>query len=149
MDYAVDDLYHKQPYQSDQDEMEELEDDEEMEEEMDNEKMEEEDYEESSIADYIEWQWLKTFESEETREGVPIAKMVAQRIDREPIRANFYAQMEEPTHDTCELAFDLFDRWGCVKDDFLRHPIKKGTGVWGKELNEGVILLFEYISVDR
>ena len=149
MDYAVDDLYHKQPYQTDQDEIEELEDDEEMEEEVGSEKMEDEDYEESSIGDYNEWPWLETFEAEETREGVPIAKMVAQRIDREPIRANFYTQMEEPTHDTCELAFDLFDRWGCVKDDFLRHPIKKGTGVWGKELNEGVILLFETITVDR
>lgn len=86
---------------------------------------------------------------EERRGGVPIANIVAQRIDREPIRVDFYTQMEGPTQDTCDLAFDLFDRWGCIKDDFLRHPIKKGTGVWGEELNQGEMLLFEFISVDR
>lgn len=135
MDHAVADWQHKQPYQSDHDEIEKLEDDEEMEEEVGSEIMD--GFEESSTGDYNEWPWLKTFEAEETREGVPIAKILAQRIDREPIRANFYFQMEEPTQDTCELAYDLFDRWGCIKDDFLHHPIKKGTGVWGKELNEG------------
>lgn len=147
MDQVVADWQYKQPYQSDHDEIEELEDDEEMEEEVGSEVVD--DFEESSIGDYNEWPSLKTFEAEETREGVPIANIVAQRIDREPIRANIYFQMEEPTQDTCELAYDLFDRWGCVKDEFLHHPIKNGTGVWGKELNEGEILLFESITVDK
>ena len=57
--------------------------------------------------------------------------------------------MQKPSQATSELAYDLFDRWGCVKNEFLHHPIKRGTGVWGHELNEGQILLFESITVDK
>lgn len=89
------------------------------------------------------------FKAEEGREGILIANIVAQRIDREPIRANLYTKMEGPTQDMCDLAFDLFDRSGCIKDKSLRHPIKNGTGVWGEKLNRGEILLFEFTSVDR
>lgn len=75
--------------------------------------------------------------------------MVTQYIDRESIRANFYFHMEEPTQDLRNLAFDLFDNWGCAKDEFLHHPINSGTGVWSEELNQEEIILFESITVDK
>lgn len=103
---------------------------------------EESDKEEESDSDDEEWPWLKNFHAVEKREGRIAASCVAYCIDREPIRANFYTEMEEPTQDLADLAFNLFDRWGCVKDDFLYHPVKKGTGIWGEELNRGKILLF-------
>lgn len=78
-----------QSYQNDNDEIDE--DDVDMEEGVGSEVMD--DFEESSNGDYDEWPWLKTFEVKETREGVPIASIVAQRIDREEIRANFYFHM--------------------------------------------------------
>lgn len=57
--------------------------------------------------------------------------------------------MEEPTQDLRNLAFDLFDNWGCAKDEFLHHPINSGTGVWSEELNQEEIILFESITVDK
>lgn len=90
MDHAVADW---QSYQNDHDEIDELEGDVEVEEEVGSEVMD--DFEKSSNGDYEEWPWLKIFKVEETREGVPIASIVAQQIDREEIRANFYFHMEE------------------------------------------------------
>lgn len=143
MDHAA---ASSQSYQNDHDEIEELEDDVEMEEEVGNEVTD--DFEQSSNDNYDEWPWLKTFEVNETRDGVSMS-IVAQRIYREKIRANFYFHMEEPTQQMCEFAYDLFDRWGCIKDDFLHHPIKRGTGVWGNELNEGEILFLNCICFTR
>lgn len=56
--------------------------------------------------------------------------------------------MEEPTRETHDLAFDLFDRYGRLNTEFYEHDINKGTGVWGKELDRGDLLLFEEIRVD-
>lgn len=109
----------------------------------------ESDMEEESDSDDEEWPWLKKNHAEEKRGGRIVASCVAYRIDRKPIRANFYTEMEEPTQDLAELAFDLFDRWGCVKDDFLYHPVKKGTGTWGEELNGGKILFFQSLTVEE
>ncbi|KAL8724806.1 MAG: hypothetical protein Q9181_006661 [Wetmoreana brouardii] len=49
--------------------------------------------------------------------------------------------------DTSEIGFDLFDRWGNLKVEYIEHRVKKGSAVWGAELNEGHILLIEHINV--
>lgn len=93
--------------------------------------------------------WLKNYQAEEKRGGRIVASCVAQRIDRKPIKTNFYEEMGEESEYLSELAFNLFDRWGCVKDDFLYHPVKKGTGVWGEELNRGKILLIQSLTAEE
>lgn len=55
--------------------------------------------------------------------------------------------MEEPTNDTYELALHVFDRWGYLKSQFYDHPVKRGTGVWGRELDVGKILFIEKLIV--
>ena len=103
--------------------------------------------EEESVSDDEESPWLKKYDAEEKRGGRIIASCVAHRINRKPITAKFYTEMEELSQDFVDLAFNLFDRWGCVKDDLLYHPVKKGTGVWGEELNRGKTLLFQSLTV--
>lgn len=68
-----------------------------------------------SDSDDEEVPWLKNYHAEEKRGGRIVASSVAQRIDRKAIRANFYEEMGEETEDLADLAFNLFDRWGCVK----------------------------------
>ncbi|MCJ1387286.1 hypothetical protein MMC18_000127 [Xylographa bjoerkii] len=118
-------------------------------EEMFDDEDEEDDYTESE-----EWPWLKTFSPNVQRDvnGKPnqeIACCTAWFIDREPIRHNFYTEMEEPTQDLSELAFTVFDRWGCLKTEIKDHPIKKGSGIWGEEIDRGRILVIEYVKVDK
>ena len=55
--------------------------------------------------------------------------------------------MEEPTNDTANVGYDVFNRWGCLKYEFQNHPVKRGTGVWGSELDGGRFLLIEALSI--
>ncbi|KAI1129069.1 hypothetical protein F5Y10DRAFT_277023 [Nemania abortiva] len=56
--------------------------------------------------------------------------------------------MEELCEETSSLAFDLFDRYGRLDREYCEHKIRKGSGVWGKELDHGDILLFQSINVE-
>ena len=44
--------------------------------------------------------------------------------------------------DVCSLTFS-------PQSHFYEHPIKKGTGAWGPELDDGSFLLLEIISVNE
>ncbi|KAH8756589.1 hypothetical protein F5883DRAFT_503515 [Diaporthe sp. PMI_573] len=77
-----------------------------------------------------------------------IAGCNAMLIRRGGMRESFWTNMEEPTQETSDLAFDLFDRYGRLNPEFYEHDINKGTGVWGKELDHGDILLFDVLRVD-
>ena len=57
--------------------------------------------------------------------------------------------MEEPSQEISDLAFTLFDLWSHPKSDFKDHPVKKGTGVWGDELDNGELLLVEMLLVEK
>jgi hypothetical protein len=78
-----------------------------------------------------------------------IASCSAKFIRRGQMRESFWLSMEEPTAETSDLAFTLFDRYGCLNRQCYEHEFKKGTGVWGKELDYGDILFFERIKVDK
>ncbi|KAH6722823.1 hypothetical protein BKA61DRAFT_465054 [Leptodontidium sp. MPI-SDFR-AT-0119] len=47
------------------------------------------------------------------------------------------------------IAFELFDRYGRVKEEYITHPIRKGTGYWGAELDLGNLFVLEQIAVKR
>lgn len=115
-----------------------------------SDEFEPEDFSEEDESDYdelAEWPWLKAVDVRCQVEGQEVGLCHGKVINRAPIRANFYTDIEEPTSDTAEFGFDLFDRWGNLKTEYIQHPVKKGSGVWGKEFNEGRILLIEYINV--
>lgn len=57
--------------------------------------------------------------------------------------------MEEPTRETCDLAFELFDKYGRVQRDYINHAVRKETGVWGAELDRGDLLFIEKFSVQK
>lgn len=68
-------------------------------------------------------------------------------IRRGQIRQAFWQNVEEPTQETADLAFTLFDRYGRFNPEYYEHDFRKGTGVWGKELDIGDILVIERIEV--
>ena len=55
--------------------------------------------------------------------------------------------MELPEEETCKVAFNVFDRYGTVKAKYKDHPVQRGTGVWGIELDHGPLFLIEEIRV--
>lgn len=82
------------------------------------------------------------------RKARQIGSCTAQLIRRETIRAAFWTEMDQPTQETQNLAFDLFDRYGRLNPELYEHDVNKGTGVWGKELDHGDILLIDILQVD-
>lgn len=72
----------------------------------------------------------------------------AKLIRREKMRESFWFEMEECAQETYDLAYDLFDRYGRLNPEFYEHVTRKGTGVWGNELDHGDLLLFEQLTVD-
>lgn len=55
--------------------------------------------------------------------------------------------MEEPSEETCDVAFHVFNRYGTVKTKYKDHPVQRGTGVWGNELDHGPLFLIKYLHV--
>ncbi|MCJ1314513.1 hypothetical protein MMC25_008195 [Agyrium rufum] len=108
-----------------------------------------EDYDENE-----EWPWITGLHTDRKRQidgkDERIAVCHGRLIDPDLIRHNFYREMEEPSQDLADLAYTLFDRWGCLKQDLQKHPMKRGSGAWGEELHRDVHwLAFETISVDE
>jgi len=56
--------------------------------------------------------------------------------------------MEEPNIETASFAFDLFDRYGRLRNELKTHPVRKGSGKWNEELDNGDLLLLEKVEVD-
>ena len=98
-----------------------------------------------------EFKWLKSIniriKANEAADSPEVGFCKARLINRDWIRANFHRDMEEASDHTSTVGFGLFNRWGCLKSEYMTHPVKKGTGVWGPELNKGRFALIEYFEV--
>lgn len=109
--------------------------------------------EDDEVYDDEEFPWLKSIDiqinADDAADSPRVGFCTAKLIDRDNIRATFHRDMDEPSNDTATVGVGVFNRWGCLKPEFLHSPVKKGTGVWGPELNEGRFLLIETISIQE
>ncbi|KAJ5635063.1 uncharacterized protein N7484_008376 [Penicillium longicatenatum] len=76
-----------------------------------------------------DFEWMKNFVAECTCDGVVVATALARYIYREGMRSELWERMEEPSKETCDVAFHVFDRYGTVKTKYKDHPVQRGTGV--------------------
>ncbi|KAF4169680.1 hypothetical protein CNMCM6936_006839 [Aspergillus lentulus] len=91
--------------------------------------------------------WMTNFVAECTCDGVVVATALARYIHREGMSSEFWEKMEEPSEETCNVAFHVFDRYGTVKAKYKDHPVQRGTGAWGNELDHGPLFLIENLHV--
>ena len=100
-----------------------------------------------------EWPWLKQLiqEAKRTVDGrvTTVAQCKGYVIDRDAIKSGFYTEMEGPEQGMADCAVTLFDNRGRLKAAFKKHAIKKGTGVWGNELDHGCFVYIDFISVKK
>jgi hypothetical protein len=103
----------------------------------------------SEYDEFAEYKWLEEIEGFVTCPGGSLDDASPEQIGycegklirRSQMCATFYDDMERPSRDTSMLAFELFDRYGRLKNEFKEHPIRKGSSVWNKELDSGDLLL--------
>jgi GNAT superfamily N-acetyltransferase len=87
--------------------------------------------------------------TDESKPPVQVGKALAFIIRRSVIQHIFHEAMEPPHQGTMDLALDLFDRYGRLKDEIREHPLRKGSGVWKGELDDGNLVLIEDVKVER
>ncbi|QKX60471.1 uncharacterized protein TRUGW13939_07616 [Talaromyces rugulosus] len=110
---------------------------------------------ENYVDPYSDFEWLEmihgevVFQRNRCSRETRIADCKAYLVRRWQVADTFWDDMEEPKHELAELAFEVFDRFGCLQPKFKDHPIKRGSGVWKDELNNGDILLIGDIRVNR
>jgi GNAT superfamily N-acetyltransferase len=57
--------------------------------------------------------------------------------------------MEGPSHDLSQVAHEVFDRYGRLKQEFKTHAVLKGSGCWGEELDLGSLFVVEYVEIEK
>ncbi|KAF9697622.1 hypothetical protein EKO04_004023 [Ascochyta lentis] len=103
----------------------------------------------SEDDEFADFEWLEQIDGTIIDAGKMVAYCDAKLIRRSKIAFDFYAELEQPSQETSSLAFALFDRYGRLKPHFRDHPVMKGNGVFQDEFNNGDLLLFESIRVDK
>ncbi|KAI9696516.1 MAG: hypothetical protein M1820_008144 [Bogoriella megaspora] len=108
----------------------------------------------SEDDEFVEFEWLEQIDGKillvesDVEKDQQIGYCNCKLIRRDRI-TDFYDDMEEPTEETSSLAFELFDRYGRLQKEIKQHKLKKGTGIWQDELDQGDLLLFKSLQVSK
>ncbi|CDO74398.1 hypothetical protein BN946_scf184392.g9 [Trametes cinnabarina] len=68
-----------------------------------------------------------------------IRSLTALRIDRDAFRGNFFDVLDDESDELPTFATSLFDSFGRLKPELVENDYLKGTGVWGHELDQGLL----------
>ncbi|KAK2037395.1 hypothetical protein LZ31DRAFT_560433 [Colletotrichum somersetense] len=90
-----------------------------------------------------------TVHPDESKPPVQAGKAVGFIVRRDTIQSAFHEMMEPPSMEIMDLALDLFDRYGRLKEEIRQHPLRKGSAVWSRELDEGDFVLIDDVKVER
>ncbi|CRG89880.1 hypothetical protein PISL3812_06919 [Talaromyces islandicus] len=91
--------------------------------------------------------WLDDITAKCIHRGKTIGYAVAQFIYRGMITKDFWRKIDDCSQDVGEIAWRVFDRYGSLKDKYKSHPVHRGTGAWGSELDNGPLLIIEKIFI--
>ncbi|KAK2754516.1 hypothetical protein FQN54_006917 [Arachnomyces sp. PD_36] len=91
--------------------------------------------------------WIRNIHVHCTLDGDSVGVGFGRYIRRGRIRARFWQYMEETSKEMSDLAFEIFDRHGFLKENLKGHCIQRGTGVWGSELDTGPLFLIEHMEI--
>ncbi|KAL5353193.1 hypothetical protein ACLOAV_001226 [Pseudogymnoascus australis] len=93
--------------------------------------------------------WMYTIHVHCSFAGKIIGGAFGRFVRRDRITPNFWRDMEEPCQELSSIAFELFDRYGRLKREFIDHTVCKGSGCWGSEVDLGPLFILEYVRMDR
>ncbi|OBT56864.1 hypothetical protein VE04_02992 [Pseudogymnoascus sp. 24MN13] len=93
--------------------------------------------------------WMHTIHVHCSSASKEIGRAFGRFVRRDRITANFWRDMEEPCQELSSVAFELFDRYGRLKREFVDHTVRKGSGCWGSELDLGPLFIIEHVRMER
>nr|VWP00857.1 Adenylate cyclase (EC (ATP pyrophosphate-lyase) (Adenylyl cyclase) [Ganoderma boninense] len=78
-----------------------------------------------------------------------VGSLTALKINRRLLRGDFLMVMDDESQELSDFATTLFDEMGHLKPEFIEHEHQKGSGVWGHELDSGVLLYVLSVNVPQ
>lgn len=78
-----------------------------------------------------------------------VGSLVALEVDRDKCRGDLILILDEESQELSEFATTLFDKFGRLKSELVEHEHLKGTGVWGRELDNGKIVYVVSVDVEE
>jgi hypothetical protein len=82
------------------------------------------------------------------RKRTQIARGYGMIINRSRMGDAFHQIMDEDDAETASFSLTIFDKFGRIKSRLVDDEYHKGSGVWGRELNEGMIIFIYEIEVE-
>jgi hypothetical protein len=93
-----------------------------------------------------ESRWIKKFLAKCTCDGVTVATALAKYIDREGMRLNSGRRWKLLVR-KCALWLSKSSIDTGQSRPSTDHPVQRGTGVWGNELDHGSLFLIEELHI--
>ncbi|KAK6358054.1 hypothetical protein TWF730_007408 [Orbilia blumenaviensis] len=91
--------------------------------------------------------WLTTIRVDLTANRMAVGTGLGKYLAKDKIRDIFWKTMSEEVAEFRRMAYFLFNRYGRFKEHFKSHPVQRGSGVWGDELDNGDIFFIECVHV--
>ncbi|KAM5534767.1 hypothetical protein V8D89_011631 [Ganoderma adspersum] len=78
-----------------------------------------------------------------------VGTLTALKINRKQLRGEFLMVMDDESQELSDFATTLFDEIGHFRPEFIEHEYQKGSGVWGRELDDGLLLYVLSVNVQQ
>ena len=78
-----------------------------------------------------------------------IARITGVIIMRHLCRDQFFSVCDEHSNELAQFSTRLFDNNGMLKPEYTQNEWHKGTGCFGKELNNGALIYLDTVEVDE
>ncbi|KAI0072687.1 hypothetical protein K474DRAFT_1711372 [Panus rudis PR-1116 ss-1] len=78
-----------------------------------------------------------------------IATAYAYLFTRAACRGEFHYVLDHELDELAEFSTTLFDHNGNLRSDFIEHEHHRGTGVWGREIDKGVLVYITDVTVEE
>lgn len=69
-----------------------------------------------------------------------IGSLEALQINRKRCRGEFFSIMDAESQEMYEFATTIFNDSSALRTELLDHEYHKGSGVWGREMDKGMLL---------
>ncbi|OJT12386.1 hypothetical protein TRAPUB_11088 [Trametes pubescens] len=76
-----------------------------------------------------------------------VGEIRALQIRRDWCRGDFFDIMDDESDELFSFASTLFDKYGRLRKELIENAYLRGTGVWGRELDDGVLLYIFDINI--
>lgn len=78
-----------------------------------------------------------------------LATVSGTMVNRNVLRGTFLQILDGESDELHQFSQKLFDKNGFLKPELIEHDYHRGTGCWGEEVNDGLLVYIDTIEVNK